>query len=47
MKDENTGNHIQRVTSYSVSIAEKLDLPTKTVKNIFYAAPMHDIGKIR
>jgi putative two-component system response regulator len=35
-----------RMSRYSALIAEKLDLPAKEVKNILYASPMHDIGKI-
>ena len=45
-KDENTGDHIVRVGNYSALIAEELGLAAKDVQNIFYAAPMHDIGKI-
>jgi putative two-component system response regulator len=45
-KDEDTGDHIVRMGRYSALIAEKLGLPAKEVQNIFYAAPMHDIGKI-
>ena len=45
-KDEDTGDHIIRMSRYSALIAEKLDLPAKEVQNILYAAPMHDVGKI-
>lgn len=45
-KDGNTGNHLKRIGRFSVLIAQKLDLPEKTINNIRYAAPMHDIGKI-
>lgn len=45
-KDEDTGDHIVRMSRYSALIAEKLELPAKDVQNIAYAAPMHDIGKI-
>lgn len=45
-KDEDTGDHIMRISHYSALIAEKLGLAAKDVKNILYAAPMHDIGKI-
>ncbi len=45
-KDANTANHIVRVSRYSVLTARKLGLSAETVKNICYAAPMHDIGKI-
>ncbi|MDM8551901.1 HD domain-containing protein [Desulfobacterales bacterium HSG2] len=45
-KDEDTGAHIVRMSQYSALIAEKLGLPSAEVKNILYAAPMHDVGKI-
>ena len=45
-KDENTGDHIIRMSRYSALIAKKLGLPDQEVQNILYAAPMHDIGKI-
>lgn len=45
-KDEDTGGHIVRMAGYSALIAEKLGLPDKEVKNILYASPMHDVGKI-
>ncbi len=44
-KDEDTGDHIVRMSRYSALIAEKLELPAKD-ENIAYAAPMHDVGKI-
>jgi putative two-component system response regulator len=45
-KDEDTGDHIKRMSRYCSLIAEKLGLPAKEVQNILYAAPMHDVGKI-
>jgi len=45
-KDEDTGDHIVRMSRYSALIAEKLGLPAEEVQNILYAAPMHDVGKI-
>jgi len=45
-KDEDTGDHIVRMSRYSAFIAEKLGLPARDVQNIRYAAPMHDVGKI-
>jgi len=45
-KDEDTGDHIKRMSQYCALIAEKLGLPAKEVQNILYAAPMHDVGKI-
>jgi len=45
-KDEDTGNHIDRISRYSAFLAEKAQLPARDIKNILFAAPMHDIGKI-
>ncbi len=45
-KDEDTGEHIVRMSHYSAAIAEKMGLQEKTVESILYAAPLHDIGKI-
>jgi len=45
-RDEDTGDHIARMSQYSALIAEKMDLPEEMVKNILFASPMHDIGKI-
>ena len=53
LKDNDTGNHIKRVGEYSKSIAVKLfdnpDYPevnTEFIENIYFLAPMHDVGKI-
>lgn len=45
-KDEDTGDHIERMSRYSALIAEKMEMPAGFVENILYAAPMHDVGKI-
>ncbi|MDO9527670.1 MAG: HD domain-containing protein [Syntrophales bacterium] len=45
-KDEDTGDHIVRMSRYAALIAEKLGLPDRDVRNILYVAPMHDIGKV-
>lgn len=45
-KDEETGDHIVRMSRYCTLIAEKLSLSEEMVKLIRYASPMHDIGKI-
>lgn len=45
-KDEDTGDHIVRISRYCTLIAEKLGLPRETVELIQFASPMHDIGKI-
>ena len=45
-RDEETGNHIIRMSKYSRLIAEGLGLPKDECDDIEMAAPMHDIGKI-
>jgi two-component system response regulator RpfG len=45
-RDEETGNHVIRMSKYSRLIAEELGLPESQCDDIEYAAPMHDIGKI-
>ncbi len=45
-KDPETGSHIVRVAHYSKLLSEKLGKDTKFIDTIFYAAPLHDIGKI-
>ncbi|MDO9565249.1 MAG: HD domain-containing protein [Candidatus Desulfaltia sp.] len=45
-RDEDTGDHIVRIGRYSALIAEKIGMPDVKAKDMLYAAPMHDIGKI-
>jgi putative two-component system response regulator len=45
-KDEDTGDHIVRMSKYCALIAQKMNLPDDQVKNILSATPMHDIGKV-
>jgi len=45
-KDEETTNHIKRVSYYSALIARHLGFSEDEVEGIFYASAMHDIGKI-
>jgi len=45
-RDEVTGSHIQRISLYSVAIAENLGLNKDEVEIIRLASPMHDVGKI-
>ncbi len=45
-RDQETGNHIQRMAHYSLAIAEALGLEPAFREELRYAAPMHDIGKI-
>ena len=45
-KDEDTGAHVQRISYYSRVLARVLGLNEIFVDQIFFASPMHDIGKI-
>ncbi len=45
-KDEDTADHLVRISRYSVILAQKLGLPDEMIEAIQYAAPMHDIGKM-
>lgn len=45
-RDQETGNHIIRMSRYSRLIAEELKLTAMECDEIEAAAPMHDIGKI-
>jgi len=45
-KDPRTKGHSDRVTRYAVKIAKEMKLSESTIRNIEYAALIHDIGKI-
>lgn len=45
-KDEDTGDHILRMSRYSTLLAEKRGMSAEDVQLMLYASPMHDIGKI-
>lgn len=45
-KDEETADHIQRMSRYCALLAHKLGLPDAEVDLVLQASPMHDIGKI-
>jgi putative two-component system response regulator len=45
-KNEDTGEHVQRISYYSRELAQRLGLHETFVDRIFVASPMHDIGKI-
>jgi len=45
-KDEDTGDHIVRMSRYCAFIANKHGFTPMEVQHILYASPMHDIGKI-
>ncbi len=45
-RDEYTGNHTVRVTTYSLALAHHLDLPAEQIELLRIGTPLHDIGKI-
>ncbi len=45
-RDEDTGNHVIRVGSYSHAVAAALGMPRSFLEKLLLAAPLHDIGKI-
>lgn len=53
-RDEETGHHIERTREFCRILAEKLSensryahqIDTDFIKNIYHAAPLHDIGKV-
>ena len=45
-KDEDTANHIYRMSHYCAIIARGLNLPEDEIELIKHTSPMHDVGKI-
>jgi len=45
-RDPYTGGHTKRVTTYSLAIAEQLDLDAEDIRWLKLASILHDIGKI-
>jgi len=45
-RDNDTGEHTLRVAKYSRIIAEELGLPSRLCRDIYLAAPLHDVGKV-
>ncbi len=45
-KDEDTANHIHRMSHYSHIVALELQLPPKACEVLLHASPMHDVGKL-
>jgi putative nucleotidyltransferase with HDIG domain len=46
MRDSYTGGHTARVTSYSLMLAEQLQVPEDDMELLRIGTPLHDIGKI-
>ncbi len=45
-RDNDTGEHTLRVAKYSRIIAEQLGLSQRLCRDIYLAAPLHDVGKV-
>ncbi len=45
-RDNETGEHIKRMSNYAGTIAKKMGLSEEDVQILILAAPLHDIGKI-
>lgn len=45
-RDEQTGLHVRRISHYCLTLAQQLGADKQYCDEIFYASPMHDIGKI-
>jgi putative two-component system response regulator len=45
-RDEDTAQHINRISNYALLLSSALGLPEEEAEIIYYAAPMHDVGKI-
>ncbi|MFZ5802895.1 MAG: HD domain-containing phosphohydrolase [Candidatus Omnitrophota bacterium] len=45
-KDEETGDHVKRLSLYSVELGKTCGLKQEQLELLLYASPMHDIGKI-
>jgi HD-GYP domain-containing protein (c-di-GMP phosphodiesterase class II) len=46
LKDQCTGDHVERVVFYATEIANKFHLPDEQIENLKQAAILHDLGKI-
>ncbi len=45
-KDEETGAHIKRISYYTRELSAKMGMDKAFCDAIFYASPMHDVGKV-
>lgn len=45
-RDEETGDHIQRMSLMAATIARGMGLNQSVIERMLYSTPMHDIGKI-
>jgi len=45
-RDEDTYLHVKRISYYTDLVARRLGVPAKEAEIMYYASPMHDIGKV-
>ena len=45
-RDDATGAHVRRISHFSSALASKMGMDKSFCHLIFYASPMHDVGKI-
>jgi len=45
-KDSYTKGHTERVASYSMALANRLDLPPEDLRRILFGSLLHDVGKM-
>jgi putative two-component system response regulator len=45
-KDKDIGDHVKRISYYCRDLAQNLGMDAEFVDKIFFASPMHDVGKI-
>ena len=45
-KDEETGDHVKRISLYSAALARAVGMNEALIELLLYASPMHDVGKI-
>lgn len=46
LRDQYTGGHTQRVSTYSLLLAQHLEVPVPDIELIRIGTPLHDVGKI-
>lgn len=45
-RDDESGSHVMRISHYTKLISEGMGMDRTFCENIYYASPLHDIGKI-
>lgn len=45
-RDDDTGNHIKRISKYCLILSKSLGLSDMFIEALYHSSPLHDIGKI-